>query len=86
MPASHLVSLGLALILVGFAITFIALLLLSLFRERTGKAERRGGAVILIGPVPIVIGSDPEAAKTVIVLAIILLAAAAILFLALSVV
>lgn len=86
MPVGHLVSLGLALILVGFAITFIALLLLTFFSERTGKAETRGGAVILIGPVPIVIGSDLGAAKTVMVLAIILLAAATILFLALSVV
>lgn len=86
MPVGHLVSLGLALILEGFAITFIALLLLTFFSERTGKAETRGGAVILIGPVPIVIGSDLGAAKTVMVLAIILLAAATILFLALSVV
>lgn len=73
------------MILVGFTITIIAILLLSLSRERRGNREGRGGAVILLGPIPIVIGSDPRAAKTVMLLAIILLAAAVVLFLALRV-
>lgn len=86
MPAAHLASLGVALILVGFTITIIAMLLLSLSRGWREKGEGRGGAVIVLGPIPIVIGSDPGTARTLMLLAIILLAAAAILFLALRVV
>jgi len=85
MPAAHLASLGVALILVGFTVTIIAILLLSFSRGWGEKGEGRGGAVIVLGPIPIVIGSDPGTARTLMLLAIILLAAAAILFLVLRV-
>jgi len=86
MPAAYLASLGVALILVGLTVTIIAVLLLSFPRRWRGKSEGRGGAVIILGPIPIVIGSDPSTAKTLMLLAMILLVAAAILFLALGVV
>jgi len=71
------------LILVGFTITIIAMLLLSFSRGCGEKGTGRGGAVIVLGPIPIVIGSDPGTARALMLLAIILLAAATILFLSL---
>mgnify|MGYP001076495060 CR=1 FL=1 len=86
MPAADLASLGVALILAGFIITIIAILLLGFSRGWREKGEGRGGAVIVLGPIPIVIGSDPSTARTLMLLAVILLAAAAILFLAMRVI
>lgn len=64
-----LVSLGLALILVGFGIVALALL-------RSADSERprgKGAAVIMLGPIPIVFASDSKWASVAITLATILL-------------
>jgi uncharacterized protein (TIGR00304 family) len=64
-----LVAAGLLLIIVGFAVVAISLL------SRSGemKGEVKGGGVVMIGPVPIVFGSDAKWASVAIVLAIILM-------------
>jgi uncharacterized protein (TIGR00304 family) len=64
-----LVTAGLLLIIVGFAVVAISLL------SRSGgtKGEVKGGGVVMIGPVPIVFGSDAKWASVAIVLAIILM-------------
>jgi uncharacterized protein (TIGR00304 family) len=64
-----LVTAGLLLIIVGFAAVAISLL------SSPGgmKGEVRGGGVVMIGPVPIVFGSDAKWASVAIVLAIILM-------------
>ncbi len=41
---------------------------------RTGRPKGHGGGVILIGPFPIVFGSDRQSAKVPLVLAIVLVA------------
>lgn len=50
---------------------------------QSGKGEVRGGGVIIVGPVPIVFGSDVSAAKWLLVLATALTLSAALLFLVL---
>ena len=46
------------------------------------KAELkiRGGGVIMLGPIPIIFGSDKESAKTAIILAIILMVLSLLIF------
>jgi uncharacterized protein (TIGR00304 family) len=41
--------------------------------EPETKSEVKAGGVIMIGPIPIIFGSDKESAKTAIILAIILM-------------
>jgi uncharacterized protein (TIGR00304 family) len=43
------------------------------------RTNVRGGAVIMIGPIPIVLGSDPAMTRTLMILALALMAAAIIL-------
>jgi len=65
-----LISLGFALIIVGFLITFLAIMLLLFKGLKEGKAE--GGGVVIIGPIPIVFGTSQKIAGWLIVLAIVL--------------
>jgi len=66
-------SIGLTLVFVGFAIAFIAVLLfLRGFKSKEGKV--RGGGVVIIGPIPVIFGSDKESVKIILVLSIILVA------------
>jgi len=66
-------SIGLALVFVGFAIAFIAVVLLFL-RGFKGKGKVKGGGAIIIGPIPIIFGTDKESVKIILVLSIILVA------------
>jgi uncharacterized membrane protein len=69
MTAQTLYSLGTALVLGGILIMIVAAVLLVLPRKgKTGKV--RGGGVILIGPIPIVFGTDKKSLKTVLLLSI----------------
>jgi uncharacterized protein (TIGR00304 family) len=70
MDADTLYSLGLALIFIGTVVVTVAALLLSLPKAE-GKGETRGGAII-IGPVPIVFGTDEKSVRTVLILALVL--------------
>jgi len=77
-----LYGLGITLILVG---TIIILISLVMFFLKSVKGERKvkGGGAIIIGPFPIIFGTDKEAIKTVLWLALaltILLIIAMILF------
>ena len=64
-----LVELRIALILIGFAVVALAIL----FSGRKAGGEVKGGGVVLIGPIPIVFGSDAKWASVAIALAIVLL-------------
>jgi uncharacterized protein (TIGR00304 family) len=48
--------------------------------EPETKSEVKAGGVIMIGPIPIIFGSDKESAKTAIILAIILMLLSLLLF------
>jgi len=67
-----LLNLGLLLVLVGFAVTFLAILLLFFSAVKSGGKIRGGGAVIL-GPFPIFFGTDKESVRILLVLSIILI-------------
>ena len=70
MDAATLYMIGLALIFLG-TIIIIAIILALLFSGRD-KAKVRGGGAIIIGPVPIIFGTDKESLKTILILSIIL--------------
>jgi len=72
MDASTLSTLGTILIFTGFAIVFLAVLLF-FFKSAWGKTKVKGGGVVLIGPFPIVFGTDRESVKLLLVLSIILI-------------
>jgi uncharacterized protein (TIGR00304 family) len=77
MDASLLYSLGIILIAVGILIVILAVLL------SVGKAENvkvKGAGVIMIGPIPIIFGSDKKSVKTVLALALALIIAFIVLY------
>jgi uncharacterized protein (TIGR00304 family) len=57
---------GLALILVGFGVVAVSML----GRSDEEGAKVKGGGVVMIGPIPIIFGSDAKWASVAIVLAI----------------
>jgi uncharacterized protein (TIGR00304 family) len=69
--SEHLWSTGVLLILAGFLFVFIATILL-VFRSLKIKGKVKGGGAIIIGPFPIVFGTDKESVKMLLILSIIL--------------
>ena len=65
-----LVTLGILFVFAGLAIIFVAMLLSS--KLSTGERVR-GGGVVMIGPIPLVFGSDMKWASVAIVLALVLI-------------
>jgi uncharacterized protein (TIGR00304 family) len=65
---TKLVYIGIFLILVGIFIT-----ILGATTSFSNSSNVRGGGVIMIGPIPIIFGSDPASVKVTMVLAIVLL-------------
>ena len=68
--AGVLLGLGVALILVGVFIIAIVMFLLSV--KSAGKGKVRGGGAVIIGPVPIIFGTDRKSLKTVLLLSMVL--------------
>jgi uncharacterized protein (TIGR00304 family) len=64
-----LVLAGFLLVLAGFGVIVVSML----SQGRKEGSEVKGGGVIMIGPVPIIFGSDMKWASVAIVLAIILI-------------
>lgn len=74
---SDLVFLGTGIILVGFLLVLLATAVSGRSsEERERRTEVKGGGVVLIGPIPIVFGSDAKWATVAIVLAICLIVVA----------
>jgi len=72
--AQDMVLIGILLIIAGFATIAVALLLELLRSLKKGgtEVEKHGGAVVMIGPIPIIMASDPRTARVLLMLAIIL--------------
>ena len=71
MEVAEILSLaGIVLIFVGLAIVVISILLKSV--RSPGKANVRGGGAVIIGPVPIVFGTDKKMVRSMLILAIVL--------------
>jgi len=66
-----LFNVGSFLILVGFILASIVLILLIL-KSLKGEGKVRGGGAIIIGPFPIVFGTDKEAVKMLLMLSVVL--------------
>ncbi len=64
------VTVGILLILAGFAVVVIG----TLTSAKKAGGEVKGAGVVMIGPIPIVFGSDAKWASVAIVLAIVLVA------------
>lgn len=71
------ISVGIILLFTGILLIAVGMISQAV---KSKEAEVRGGGVILIGPFPVVFGSDVEAAKTVILLTILLILIAFLLF------
>ena len=71
-------SVGVVLFFAGFVIAFLAVILLVLTTMR-GKGKFRGGGAVIIGPFPIVFGTDRESVKMLLLLSIALIALVLIL-------
>ena len=67
-------NIGVSLIFLGFAVAFIAVLWLVLSGVKGGRGKVSGGGAIIIGPVPIIFGTDKESVKIILLLSIILVA------------
>jgi uncharacterized protein (TIGR00304 family) len=61
-------TLGIALIVVGIIIIVTAIILASIGEAKKGKLSAAG--VIIIGPIPIIFGTDKKSVKTVLALAL----------------
>ena len=59
---------GIGLIFVGIVIIIVAVLLLSI--RSAGKGKIRGGGAVIIGPIPIIFGTDRKSLKTVVLLSL----------------
>jgi uncharacterized protein (TIGR00304 family) len=71
MDAQTLLNLGTDLAFAGMLIMIVAIALILLSKSgKTGKA--RGGGVIIVGPIPIVFGTDKQSLKTILLLSIVL--------------
>lgn len=67
-----LAEIGLTLVVIGFILALVAVVLLAV-KARGDGGRTRGGAVLLIGPIPIIFGTDRESVKILVILAIILI-------------
>jgi len=63
---------GLLLALAGFAVAVLAFIF-AILRSARGAGQVRGGGVVMIGPVPIVFGTDKQSARMLVLLGIILM-------------
>ena len=67
-------SIGVGLILLGFALIFIAMIGVILSARRGGGGKVKGGGAIIIGPIPIIFGTDEKSVKVILILSIVLVA------------
>ncbi|MEL9990536.1 MAG: DUF131 domain-containing protein [Thermoproteus sp.] len=84
MAVGDLIALGMGLFLLGIFLMFLAFLLearKAAEKEGGEKREAEAGGVIIVGPVPIVFGTNQRIAKMVLILAIVLTVLVLVLFL-----
>jgi uncharacterized protein (TIGR00304 family) len=71
MDAQTIYGLGITLIFVGILIVLLAFLLL-FYSSAKEIGKFKGGGALIIGPFPIIFGTDKESVRTVLILSIIL--------------
>ncbi len=71
MEVAEILSLaGIVLIFIGLVIVVISILLKSV--RSSGSDKVRGGGAVIIGPVPIIFGTDKKMVRSMLILAIVL--------------
>jgi len=82
-----IITLGFLLVFIGILVILAGMVSMAYQTWKTGaggmekpEAGVRGGGVIMIGPIPIIFGTDIAALKLVMILAIVLMAIAVILY------
>jgi uncharacterized protein (TIGR00304 family) len=70
--SAALYALGIALIFIGVLIIIVAVILL--FILGTKKEKIKGGGALIIGPIPIIFGTDKKSLETVLLLSLVLTA------------
>lgn len=78
LDAGLLYELGIVIIFIGVIVVLAAFVLLFFSSIKSGRA--RGGGALIIGPLPIVFGSDKESVRTVLWLSIALIVLLFIVF------
>ena len=68
MDSAVLYSLGFLLILTGIIVIVVAIILASKSSAKKGRV--RGAGIIVIGPIPIIFGTDKKSVKTVLTMAL----------------
>ena len=63
-------AIGITLVVVGVIVIVAAIILASIGGAKKGKGH--GAGVIIIGPIPIIFGTDKKSVKSVLVLALLL--------------
>ena len=71
-------ALGVGLTVLGVIVALVAVLLLAL-SGRKSVGQTKGGGILLIGPIPIIFGTDRESVKILIALATVLLVVVTVL-------
>ena len=66
--AEILFAAGIALVFVGIVVIIAAILLLII--RSAGKGKAKGAGVVIIGPIPIIFGTDRKSLKTVVLLSL----------------
>ena len=66
-------ALGIALIVAGIIVIIAAIIVAS--ARGAGKGKVKGAGIIMIGPIPIIFGTDKKSVKTVLALALALVIA-----------
>jgi uncharacterized protein (TIGR00304 family) len=69
MDPATLYGLGIALVFAGILVIFVAIILLFISSVK-GKGKVKGGGAIIIGPIPIIFGTDKKSIKTIMLLSI----------------
>jgi len=67
-----LYSIGFLLVLAGFGVAILAFIV-AILKSARGGGRARGGGVVMIGPVPIIFGTDKESVRVLVALAIVLM-------------
>jgi uncharacterized protein (TIGR00304 family) len=69
MDLAALYGLGISLIFVGILVIFVAIILVVMSNVK-GEGKVKGGGAIIIGPIPIIFGTDKKSIKTILLLSI----------------
>jgi uncharacterized protein (TIGR00304 family) len=72
LDAPSVTGIGFLLIVFGFILAVVAMIIM-IARSSRGTTQGRSAGLLLIGPIPIIFGSDKQSTKAVIILAIVLM-------------